>query len=124
MPQEGVLARATDQGMSGTHVRARLAVVGPMVDNDLVFAEYLARHGHEVTVLRRKSAKEGEQFGSGGFSRFTDTDVVEYSSPLELVSKVRGFDYVFTFTGSYPFGLFYLLPFYPVLTRLARWSSA
>lgn len=97
---------------------ARLAVIGPLVDNDLVFAEHLARYGHDVTVLRRKATGESAQFGGGGFSRFTAADVVEFSSPLELVAKVRRFDYVFTFTGSYPFGLFYLLPLYPVLMRL------
>lgn len=96
----------------------RFAIVGAHVDNDLVFAEHLVRFGHDVSVFRRKRTEEGERFGAGGFSRFGAGDVIEYSGPVDLVSKIRGFDYVFTFTASYPFALFYLLPVYPLLTRL------
>lgn len=97
---------------------ARIAVIGPLVDNDLVFAEHVARYGHEVTVMRKRGVgSRGAAFGGGGFSRFTAADIVEYAHPFDLVGKVRGFDYVFTFTAAFPFGLFYLLPFYPLLNR-------
>jgi glycosyltransferase involved in cell wall biosynthesis len=98
--------------------KSRLAVVGPLADMDLIFAEHLARVGHDITILRPAKALAGMGVGTAGYSRFGKADIVPFGSPWDLARKARRFDFVFTFTASYAFGLSYLLPLYRVMRRL------
>ena len=93
-------------------------MVGPLVGNDLVFAEHLARFGIDVSIFRQATSGTNTNFGGSNFSRFDDTSVQTFDGARDLLKKVRQLDFVFTFTGTFPAAFRFYLPLYPVLRAL------
>ena len=93
----------------------KFAVIGQLADFDVIFAEHLRRWGHDATVLRsERKRKRGDR-------NFAGRDkIVYWQSPSDLLRKVRKFEFVFTFTAAFSFGLRQYFPFYPIFRR-AGW---
>lgn len=98
--------------------RTRVAVLGTLCSLDLLLTELLVRQGVDATALRPASAASIDSRDAEQFPSVTPDRVQTYRSGLDLLRRLRRYDFAFTYTAQLGFDAGRLRRTYPVLQRL------
>ena len=101
----------------GISSRVRLAIVGDLVDADLVLAELCLRQGAQVGVFRT-SQKEAPDLDLPFYTALQEDHIHRFSSSIQLVLAARAYDFVYSVTSNFFFRMRVWSLIYPLLVRL------
>lgn len=100
----------------------RVAVLGSLASVDLGLAETLTEAGVDATVLRHVAERDRGDLDPVIFPQLTPGALVHFENSLDLARRLRGFDFVYTYTAQLGFALGRFLAPYPLLRR-AGWPA-
>lgn len=101
----------------GVAHQIRIAIIGDLVDADLVLGELLLRQGAHVAVLR-DSQKQAPDLDLPFYSNLKKENIHNFRNAHLLLIAIRKFDFVYSVTSSFFFHIRAWSIVYPLLMRL------
>jgi glycosyltransferase involved in cell wall biosynthesis len=98
--------------------RYRIAVLGNLASVDLGLAQALRELGIRADVLREGTLAPARDFDSRVFTDLPAEAVIHTRDSVDLIRRLRSYDYVFSHSAQIGFWIGRFLPLYPLLQRL------
>jgi hypothetical protein len=96
----------------------RVAVIGSLASVDLGLAQALRAVGVRADVLRDRGDAAKTDYDDNVFPDLPPAAIVRLRDSVDLVRRLRGYDFVFTYSAQLGFSLGRFLSVYPVLSRM------
>jgi len=101
----------------------KIAIIGDLIDSDLVLGEIISRQNIEVAVFRHKSSAGAfVDLSASFYTRLNKKNMNFFSNPFELLFALRKYSFIYSITSSLFFKLRYFTFIYPLLI-LAGWPK-